>query len=136
MQSTLFKKSAVLIEKSPLHSRLYEDVLIANGFDVYIAKSAMDGLIKIKEAEQDLAIINTEIAEESFIEKLTSKMKAERASRFMPIIGLSIYKKENKKKIAKILDDFLTKPFSIDTLIESIFTCIESKINGCKSFNI
>jgi DNA-binding response OmpR family regulator len=130
MQASLFRKSAVLIEKNSLHCMLYEDVLEANGFDVYVAKSAMDGLIKIRETRRDLAVINTEIAEESFVEKLIAKMKTERAFVSMPIIGLSVYKPECKKNIAETLDAFLTKPISMDKLTESIFTCIESKING------
>ncbi|MDR2780937.1 MAG: response regulator [Holosporaceae bacterium] len=130
MQTSLFKKSAVLIEKNPLHCMLYQDVLDANGFDVYAAKSAMDGLIKIKETQQDLVVINTEIAEESFVEKLISKIKAERSSNFMPIVGLSVYDSECKKNIANALDIFLTKPISIDKLVQSIFAYIESRVNG------
>jgi DNA-binding response OmpR family regulator len=98
MQANLFKKSAVLIERNSLHCKLYEDVLTANGFDVYVARSAMDGLIKIKETNQDIAVINTEIAEETFVEKLVSKMKSERSSSLMPIVGLSSYAPESKKK--------------------------------------
>jgi DNA-binding response OmpR family regulator len=135
MQANLFKKSAVLIERNLLHCKLYEDVLTANGFDVYVAKSAMDGLIKVKETKQDLAVINTEIAEESFVEKLISKMKSEKASDFMPIIGLSSYNLDCKKNIAKTLDAFLTKPVSIDKFIESIFVSIENRFNGCESIN-
>ncbi|MDR3186904.1 MAG: hypothetical protein LBT63_00515 [Holosporaceae bacterium] len=132
MQANLFRKSAVLIEQSPLQCRLYEDVLTANGFDVYVAKSAMDGLIKIKEAPQDLAIINTELAEESFMEKLISKMKTGHRSSIMPIVGLSIYEREYKKNISETLDAFLTKPFSIDRFLETIFSCLESGVDGCK----
>ena len=54
MQTTLFRKSAVLIDQNPLQCKLYEDVLNANGFDVYVAKSTMDGLVKIKEKKQDI----------------------------------------------------------------------------------
>jgi DNA-binding response OmpR family regulator len=135
VQASLFKKSAVLIEKNSLHCMLYEDVLEANGFDVYVARSAMDGLIKIKETKQDITVINTEIAEESFVEKLITKMKTERASQHMPIIGLSVYSPECKKNIAKTLDAFLTKPISIDKLTESIFACIEGRKYGSSSFD-
>ncbi|MDR0968083.1 MAG: hypothetical protein LBL99_00405 [Holosporaceae bacterium] len=132
MQANLFRKSAVLIEKNPLSSKLYEDALTADGFDVYVAKSAMDGLIKIKESKQDLVLMNAEIGEESFVEKLIIKMKSEQVSNVMPIIGLSVYNIERKKKIAKILDAFLTKPFSIDKFTEFVRACIEDKINGRK----
>ncbi|MDR2107128.1 MAG: hypothetical protein LBO73_01220 [Holosporaceae bacterium] len=131
MQTNLFKKSAVLIEKNALHRKLYEDVLTANGFDVYVAKSAMDGLIKVKETKLDLTVINTEIASESFTEKLITKMKSEQASNLMPIVGLSAYGSECKKNISEMLDVFLTKPVSVDKFVESVFKCIEDKINGC-----
>jgi CheY-like chemotaxis protein len=131
MQANLFKKSAVLMEKNLLHCKLYEDVLTAVGFNVYIAKSSMDGLMKVKESQQDLAVVNIEIASESFVEKLINKMQSERASKFMPIVGLSAYNLECKQNIAKKLDVFLTKPLSIDKFVESVFLCIENKLNGC-----
>ena len=133
MQASLFRKSAVLIEQNPQQGMLYEDVLNANGFDVYVAKSAMDGLQKLKEKKQDLAIINTEIAEDSYMKKFIERVKAEQISAEMPIVGLSIYNEECKKNIAQLLDAFLTKPISIDKFMESIFGCIENKINGCES---
>ena len=131
MQTTLFRKSAVLIDQNPLQCKLYEDVLNANGFDVYVAKSTMDGLVKIKEKKQDITVINTEIAEENYIKRFVSKIKTEDVSQEMPILGVSIYSKECKKNIAHILDDFLTKPLSIDKFMESVFCSIEKKLDGC-----
>ncbi len=133
MQAALFKKNAVLIEQNPVQQRLYEDILNANGFDVYTAKSAISGFEKIKEQTYDLAIINTEIAGEPFLEKLINKIHLEEPTKFMPIIGISIYNPENKKNIHKNIDAFLTKPFSIDRFIECILKCVEKKNNGSKS---
>ncbi len=133
MQASLFRKSAVLIEQNPQQGKLYEDVLNANGFDVYVAKSAMDGLQKIKEKKQDLTVINTEIAEENYMKRFIEKVKTEETSTDMPIVGLSIYNAECKKNIAQVLDAFLTKPLSIDKFMESVFGCIEKKVNGCEN---
>ncbi|GHT98646.1 hypothetical protein FACS1894126_4340 [Alphaproteobacteria bacterium] len=133
MQTTLFKKTAVLMEQNQLQCNLYRDILSANGFDVYVAKSAMDGLMKIKEKPHDLTVINIEIAEELFIEKLINKIHSESTAKFMPIIGLSIYNQENKKNMLKNLDAFLTKPLSIDRFIESVFVCIEKKHNDSEN---
>jgi response regulator RpfG family c-di-GMP phosphodiesterase len=133
MQTTLFRRTAILMEQHPLHSKLYKDILTANGFDVSIAKSAVDGLMQIKNNKHDLVIINTEIAEEAFIGKLVGKIQSDKATQDMPIVGLSIYSKECKKNISKIMDAFLTKPLSIDKFMESIFACIENKSNGCQS---
>lgn len=126
MQENLFKKKAILVESDFLQNRLYNDILDSNGFEVFSAKSAMEGLQQIKENEYDLAVINVDIGEESFVEKLINKIRSERSA--LPIVGLSIYEQEKKKNIAKIVDKFLTKPFSIDTLVECVVVCVE---NGC-----
>ena len=131
MQPGLFKKNAVLMEQDFVQCRLYEDLLEASGFDVYIAKSAMDALTKIRQEKQDIAIINTEIAEDKFIKKFVEKIKTEENS--LPIIGISIYSKEKKQNIANILDNFLTKPFSIDTFMNAIDGCLEEGKNGCEN---
>jgi len=127
MQATLFKRNAVLVEQNPMHCRLYSDLLEANGFDVYVAKSVMDALVKIRDKNQDLAIINTEIVEEKFIQKFIQNIKEEETSKDLPIIGISIYPEEKKKNIAKVVNRFLTKPFSLDRLIESIEGCIDKQ---------
>ncbi|MDR2794338.1 MAG: hypothetical protein LBB12_01000 [Holosporaceae bacterium] len=127
MQTALFKKTAVLMEQNAVQCSLYEDALMANGFDVNVAKTPLEGLLQIKEKPCDLMVINIEIAEESFLEKLIHKMQCEKTTKFMPIIGLSIYGKENKKNVQKNLDAFLTKPLSIGKFIETVFVCIEKK---------
>ena len=137
MQTNLFMKSAVLVEQNPIQGRLYRDVLNANGFEVDLAQSITDGIMKIKEHPQDVAIINTEIASEPFIEKFiqaVQNMQEKSGRKQTPVIGLSIYKEENKKNLSKILDAFLTKPLSIDKFIESIYSCVECK-NGCPSID-
>ncbi|MDR2268226.1 MAG: response regulator [Holosporaceae bacterium] len=135
MQTALFKKTAVLIEDNSVQSSLYSDVLIATGFDVRVTKSPMEGLIKIKEKAYDLAVINMEIAEESFVEKLIQKIRTEKNAEFMPIIGLSIYSEENKKNISKNVDALLTKPISIDRFVEFVFSNIENRYHGSKNFD-
>lgn len=126
MQENLFKMNAILVESDFLQNRLYNDILDSTGFEVFSAKSAMEGLQQIKENEYDLAVIDVDIGEESFIEKLLNKIHSEHSE--LPIVGLSIYEQEKKKNIAKAVNKFLTKPFSIDTFIECVVMCVE---NGC-----
>lgn len=133
MQASLFKRNAVLVEQNPIHCRLYEDALEASGFDVYVAKSVMDALVKTKKNTQDLVIVNTEIVEEKFIRKFILSIRNE-TSQDLPIIGISIYSEDKKENIAKILDVFLTKPFSIDTFIKSVVECTEKR-DDSESFN-
>ena len=131
MQENLFKKNAILIENDFLQNRLYSDILDSNGFEVFSANSAIEALQKIKDNEYDLTVINLDIGEESFMERLLNKIHYERPN--MPIVGLSIYEQKKKKNLAEMVNGFLTKPFSIDIFIECIvIKCVE---NGCASSN-
>ncbi len=136
MQTNLFMKSAVLIEQNPIQGKLYKDVLSANGFEVSLVNSISEGMVQIKENSQDLAVINTEIANDTCIEKFVQAVRSHQndSQKQTPVIGLSIYKENNKRDMAKIFDLFLTKPISIDKFMESVYECIESK-NGCSNFN-
>lgn len=124
MQANLFKKNAILIENDFLQNRLYSDVLDSNGFEVFSAKSAMEGLQKIKENEYDLAVINVDIGEETFIEKFLNKIHTQQPN--MQIVGLSIYEQKKKTSVQEKVNQLLTKPFSIDILINSVVVdCVE-----------
>lgn len=124
MQENLFKKDALLIEGDFLMKVLFTDILDVNGFKTVYVKSPLEGLQKVKEKDFDLVVINVDTGQEAFIEKLLSKIRQERPH--LPIIGLSIYEQNNKKNIVKLLDGFLTKPFSIDTFTECVVVCVEN----------
>lgn len=127
MQADLFKKSAVLLEQNLIEANLFKDILVANGFDVYISKSPMDALVKLREKEQDLLVLDMEVAGRSFIEKFLQNVRKEKNCERMSVVGVSIYPKEEHKESAEELDACLVKPFSIDAFVEAIFQSIEKR---------
>ncbi len=127
MQTSLFRRSALLVENHPRQELLYRDVLAANGFDVFSTKSPMESLLQLKASKTDIFIINTEVAGETFLEKFLLKVRSDQANDTMPIIGLSLYSCDQKTRIKNYLDSILTKPVSTDTFIEKIFKCLENR---------
>lgn len=127
MQTSLFRRSALLVENHPRQELLYRDVLAANGFDVFSTKSPMESLLQLKASKTDIFIINTEVAGETFLEKFLLKVRSDQANDTMPIIGLSLYSYDQKTRIKNYLDSILTKPVSTDTFIEKIFKCLENR---------
>lgn len=125
MQENLFKRELLLIENDFFQSKLYHDALSANNFEVSLVKSAIDGFQRIKAGVKDysLVVINVDMGQPSFIAKVLQKIRDERP--MLPMIGLSIYEQENKKNVADLLNRFLTKPFSIDTLVQCVVVCVE-----------
>ncbi len=127
MQTSLFRRSALLVENHARQELLYRDVLAANGFDVFSTKSPMESLLQLKASKTDIFIINTEVAGETFLEKFLLKVRSDQANDTMPIIGLSLYSCDQKTRIKNYLDSILTKPVSTDTFIEKIFKCLEHR---------
>ena len=56
MQTNLFMKSALLVEQNPIQAKLYSNILSANGFEVNIALSITEGIMKIKIAILKLVV--------------------------------------------------------------------------------
>ena len=135
MQADLFKKTAILIEQNPIETVLYSDALSANCFDVLVTSSPMEALVKLRETEIDLVLIDMGDASNAFISKFVQNIRKEKKCEFTVIFGLSIYPFNNEKNMKLNLDACLTKPFSIDTLIDRIFSSIESKCNDCECIN-
>lgn len=127
MQANLFRKSAVLIEPNFVEAELYKDIMSANGFDVYVAKSPMDALVKLREKNQDLFLLNMEVAGTSFLEKFLRNVRKEKNCAITTIVGMSIYRPEDRRTPPKELDACLTKPCAIDALVNTIFDCIEKR---------
>ena len=133
MQGDLFRKSAVVLEQNLIEANLYSDILSANGFDVYIASSPMDALVKLRESNNDLVIIDLNIAGHAFMNKFLKNIRQETSCKDTTLLGLSMY--EQKEKITYDVDFYLTKPCSIDKFIEVVFGSLEQKVYGCECFN-
>lgn len=130
MQADLFKKPAVLLEQNSIEASLFKDILAANGFDVYTAKSPMDALVKLREKEQDLLVLDMEAAGRPFIEKFLQNVRKEKTCGQTALVGVSIYPKEEHKKLLEELDACLIKPFSIDAFIGAVFESIEKRVHS------
>lgn len=133
MQGDLFRKSAVLLEQNPIEAELYHDILSANGFDVYVASSPMDALVRLRESNKDLAIIDLNIAGHAFTDKFLKNIKQENCCESTTLLGLSMH--EQKEKNAYEVDSCLTKPCSIDTFMQVVFDSLEQKAYGCECFD-
>jgi len=135
MQTDLFKKIAILIEQNPVETVLYSDTLAANGFEVFVTSSPMEAFVKLREEEVDLILIDIANSSQNFVDKFIKNIRKEKKCEFTTIIGLSLYSAIDEKNMYLGMDMCLTKPCSIDMLIESVFSCIENKRNGGECIN-
>lgn len=92
----------------------------------------MDALVRLRNKNNDLVLLDTSIAGIAFINKYIKNIRREKNCELTSIVGLTAFSKDDQKNQPDGLDTCLTKPCSIDTLLEVIFSSIEKKVHGCK----
>jgi CheY-like chemotaxis protein len=111
----------LVIEDNHDNMDLIEEILEDEGFSVLKAYLAEEGIALLKENAVKLIIIDISLPKMSGL-KATEIIKAERASRDIPIIALTAHARDSDKDAALSAgcSGFLTKPIDEDKLLEMI----------------
>jgi DNA-binding response OmpR family regulator len=117
-------RSRILIcEDDPSLSKLVRKALVASGYEVEIAGHGLDGLMRIDMAQvkPDLLIVDVMMPELDGI-SLVRALKTQGTTRRIPVIFVTA--KTDSKTIAEGIavgaKFYITKPFSIDDLLDKV----------------
>ncbi|HNR06731.1 MAG TPA: tetratricopeptide repeat protein [Saprospiraceae bacterium] len=118
----------LLVDDEPVNLRVLENHLVLRGFEVDKALNAFDALEKLKQRHFDLVILDVMMPTMSGFE-LCEKIRERHLANKLPVIMLTA-----KNTISDLLrgfevgvNDYLTKPFSIDELMSRIRTHLHLK---------
>ena len=111
----------LVIEDNPDNMALIEEILEDEGFSVLKAYLAEEGITLLKETPVDLIIMDISLPKMSGLEA-AEIIKADEATRGIPIIVLTAYAMESDKEKALSVgcDGFLSKPINEEKLLEMI----------------
>jgi CheY-like chemotaxis protein len=117
----------LIIEDNLLNLELAADLLKANGFIVYSARTAEEGLRMARELLPDLVLMDFGLPGMDGL-GATQVLKADPATRHLTIIGLSAHAMKGDEGIALNAgcDGYLTKPIHTRTFTETIRRFIAS----------
>jgi DNA-binding response OmpR family regulator len=119
----------LICEDDPSLSKLVRKALVAHGYDVEVADHGLDGLIKIDLAtvKPDLLIVDVMMPELDGI-SLVRALKTQGSTRRIPVIFVTA--KTDSKTIAEGIavgaKFYITKPFTIDDLLDKVRRAIAS----------
>lgn len=88
MTYTTYMSKILLIEDDPLMMNLYENIFKREGFEVDIAQSGAEGLVKAKEVSYDIILLDIMMPEMDGFEVL-QKLKADGATKNIPVVTLT-----------------------------------------------
>ncbi len=95
-------------------------------FDVELSASATDFYEKINYSNPDLILLDIMLPDGDGRE-ICKKLKADASTKNIPIIMMSAHVAENDAIVVCNADDFITKPFDIDSFIHKITRLVKTK---------
>ena len=104
-------KSILVVDDNPENLKLILVILAACGFELITAGDAIEAQLKIQQRAPDLLLLDLQLPGMDGLE-LTRRLKAEPATRGIPIVAVTAYAMkgdENKARSAGC-DDYLVKP--------------------------
>jgi DNA-binding response OmpR family regulator len=119
----------LICEDDPSLSKLVRKALVAHGYDVDVADHGLDGLMKIdlSATKPDLLIVDVMMPELDGI-SLVRALKTQGSTRRIPVIFVTA--KTDSKTIAEGIavgaKFYITKPFTIDDLLDKVRRAIAS----------
>ncbi len=113
--SKLLKKKILVVDDNPGVLFAIKAALESEGYDVRATKS-FEGIASLKNNLPDLIILDV-FLEDQDGRDVARELKAHKWSACIPIVLLSAYPGIDKLATEAGADDFLAKPFELDTLL-------------------
>ena len=117
----------LVTDDSLLNRKLIRDILKSAGHEVTEASDGFEGINKAKEDLPDLILMDIHMANMDGITAM-KKIREIPELKGTPVIAITAYamKGDRKKIIAEGFDDYISKPVSINDLIDKVSHCIKS----------
>ncbi len=111
----------LLVEDNELNRDMLSRRLTKRGYDVHIALDGAEGVDQTRALRPDLVLMDMSLPVKDGWEA-TAELKADDATKHIPVIGLSAHAMEGdrEKALKAGCDEYDTKPVEIDRLVGKI----------------
>jgi DNA-binding response OmpR family regulator len=116
---------AILEDYLPL-TRLMSDYLRSQGHKITTAATAQEGLLKLRETQPDLVLVDLELGEDDGLDVIQQARQAGCKSKFLVVTGSN----EVRDVVTAMkcgAFEYCTKPFRLEQLHDTIQECLEQK---------
>ena len=114
-------KTVLIVEDSELNMKLFNDLLVAFGYNTVKSRDGRQAVPLAREHQPDLIIMDIQLPEISGLE-LTDRLKKDPALKAIPIVAVTAFamRGDEQKIMAAGCDAYLSKPISVTTFLETI----------------
>ncbi len=114
-------KTVLIVEDNELHMKLFNDLLLSEGYETLQATDGMKGLELAREHKPDLIVMDIQLPKISGLD-LTRTLKADDGLKAIPVVAVTAFALKGDKEaiLAAGCDDYISKPISIGEFLETI----------------
>ena len=121
---TVARKCVLIVEDDPLSMKVASAIIAAQGYHVLQAMDGARGLELARREHPDLIITDVQMPGISGLE-VSRRLKADEATRDIPIIVTTAYLLDEKEIRASGCDGFIAKPINMPEFLELIETMMQ-----------
>ncbi len=114
-------KAILIVEDNELNMKLFQDLLVANGYRTLQTKDGYEALEIVREQRPDLVLVDIQLPEISGL-AITKQIKEDEALKSIPVIAVTAFAmKGDEEKIREGgCEAYIAKPISVPHFLETI----------------
>jgi len=114
-------KTILIVEDNELNMRLFNDLIVAHGYQTIQSVDGSDAVELCREKKPDLVIMDIQLPGLSGVE-ITKLLKADNDLKHIPVIAVTAFamKGDEEKIMEAGFASYIAKPVSIPRFLESI----------------
>jgi two-component system, cell cycle response regulator DivK len=114
-------KTILIVEDNAPHMKLFDQLLRATGYETILSVDGSDILEIAKDQIPDLIIMDIQLPGRSGLE-ITKDLKSDEELKHIPVVAVTAFamKGDESKILEAGCDDYIAKPISVPTFLETV----------------
>ncbi len=115
------RQRVLIVEDNDLNMKLFNDLLVAHGYDTLQTKDGVEALALARQHRPDLILMDIQLPEVSGLE-VTKWIKEDKSLSMIPIIAVTAFamKGDREKMRDGGCEDYIAKPISVASFLQTV----------------
>jgi two-component system, cell cycle response regulator DivK len=115
------RRRVLIVEDNDLNMKLFNDLLVAHGYDTLQTKDGVEALALARQHRPDLILMDIQLPEVSGLE-VTKWIKEDKSLSMIPIIAVTAFamKGDREKVRDGGCEDYIAKPISVASFLQTV----------------
>ena len=115
------RQRILIVEDNDLNMKLFNDLLVARGYDTLQTKDGVEALALARQHRPDLILMDIQLPEVSGLE-VTKWIKEDKSLSMIPIIAVTAFamKGDREKMRDGGCEDYIAKPISVVSFLQTV----------------